>query len=467
MTQRHWLALFGLLGISALCNAQLPLYHDEAYYWVWSRHLALSYFDHPPIIAYMIRAFSGLGHNAFVLRIVNLVCLFGTAAMVYATAERMFSKRTARMAMWIFLMTPIAQIELLITSPDSPLMLMWSICLYTAYRYFDTPTLRFALLTGMFAGLAFLSKYTGALLLPVLLSIMISSPTHRRCLKTAAPYLGLCLCVLFYLPVLIWNAQHGWCSVRYQFHHGVATTLHIHPSLFLLFLAGQFVVFGPLNLAALVMLCRQQVRQLNRHQRSLLWACALPWGGFLLASLFRAQHLHWAGVATISASILLASLIDLTQRIRLYRACLWVGLISAVGLKWLALIPDTPQAKLLDQEAVVPKLIKQLRTPIDPNALLISDNFRTAAMLEFYLPTHPSIWIPQYFFWSNQYRFWPPHTPTNSSVTYLGERSSLKQLKGFNCQTIQNVKFETLYNASTVHQFFVRAQCKLTSAMHP
>ena len=33
-----------------------PLVPDEAYYWVWSRHLAGGYFDHPPVVAYMIRA---------------------------------------------------------------------------------------------------------------------------------------------------------------------------------------------------------------------------------------------------------------------------------------------------------------------------------------------------------------------------------------------------------------------------
>jgi hypothetical protein len=39
----------------AYTGATLPLHPDEAYYWLWSRHLALSYFDHPPMIAYLIK----------------------------------------------------------------------------------------------------------------------------------------------------------------------------------------------------------------------------------------------------------------------------------------------------------------------------------------------------------------------------------------------------------------------------
>src|SRR5512139_3734300 len=34
----------------------LALSPQEAYYWTWSRRLDLSYFDHPPLVAWTIRA---------------------------------------------------------------------------------------------------------------------------------------------------------------------------------------------------------------------------------------------------------------------------------------------------------------------------------------------------------------------------------------------------------------------------
>jgi len=45
-----------LLVLRAIMAAQLPLSADEAYYWLWSQHLAAGYFDHPPMIAWLIRA---------------------------------------------------------------------------------------------------------------------------------------------------------------------------------------------------------------------------------------------------------------------------------------------------------------------------------------------------------------------------------------------------------------------------
>jgi 4-amino-4-deoxy-L-arabinose transferase-like glycosyltransferase len=45
-----------LLLLRAVMAAQLPLSADEAYYWLWSLHPAAGYFDHPPMIAWLIRA---------------------------------------------------------------------------------------------------------------------------------------------------------------------------------------------------------------------------------------------------------------------------------------------------------------------------------------------------------------------------------------------------------------------------
>ena len=48
------------LVLRAVLAALLPLSADEAYYWLWSRHLAAGYFDHPPAIAWLIRAGTSL-----------------------------------------------------------------------------------------------------------------------------------------------------------------------------------------------------------------------------------------------------------------------------------------------------------------------------------------------------------------------------------------------------------------------
>ena len=50
--------LIGVLALLRLLSAwKFPLSGDEAYYWEWSRRLALSYVDHPPLVAWTIALF--------------------------------------------------------------------------------------------------------------------------------------------------------------------------------------------------------------------------------------------------------------------------------------------------------------------------------------------------------------------------------------------------------------------------
>ena len=74
----------------------LPLTADEAYYWMWSKHLAFGYYDHPPAIAWIIRAGTALlGDTAFGVRASGLL-LSGLASWFVWQAARALLKDEAR-----------------------------------------------------------------------------------------------------------------------------------------------------------------------------------------------------------------------------------------------------------------------------------------------------------------------------------------------------------------------------------
>ena len=55
LTRRGAILFVGILALWRLyLSSQLQLHPDEAYYWLWSHRLDLSYFDHPPMVAYFI-----------------------------------------------------------------------------------------------------------------------------------------------------------------------------------------------------------------------------------------------------------------------------------------------------------------------------------------------------------------------------------------------------------------------------
>src|SRR3981081_1326481 len=85
---------FGILALVALRlvpAAWTPLTFDEAYYWMWSKHLAFGYYDHPPMVALVIRAGTlTAGDTELGGRRVALLLALPMSLAVYRTAAILF-----------------------------------------------------------------------------------------------------------------------------------------------------------------------------------------------------------------------------------------------------------------------------------------------------------------------------------------------------------------------------------------
>ena len=95
---------------------------DEAYYWVWSRHLAFGYLDHPPVVAWVIRAGTTMfGTNEFAVRFGAALLGLGTIAAVAATTRRFCADaRAATLAGVILVLSPLLTVVGAVITPDSP-----------------------------------------------------------------------------------------------------------------------------------------------------------------------------------------------------------------------------------------------------------------------------------------------------------------------------------------------------------
>ena len=156
--ERIVLLLFTLFNI--ISNGFIPFYSDETYYWMWSKKLALSYFDHPPMVAYLIKATTLFGDSVMEIRLGAPLMMAGSAYLLFLLAKKIFDEKTALYTFYIFLTAIIVQGGATIISPDTPLIFFWSLTLYVAYLYIDSGQRRYAILTGIFAGALLMSKYT-------------------------------------------------------------------------------------------------------------------------------------------------------------------------------------------------------------------------------------------------------------------------------------------------------------------
>src|SRR5437763_13448803 len=88
------LTISAVVVLRRVAAAFTPLTFDEAYYWTWSKHLAGGYYDHPPMVAVVIRLGTLMaGDTEFGVRLVSILLALPMSFAVYRTAEILFGSR--------------------------------------------------------------------------------------------------------------------------------------------------------------------------------------------------------------------------------------------------------------------------------------------------------------------------------------------------------------------------------------
>ncbi len=212
-----WKIWWVALAVKLALTGWLPLSPDEAYYLVWANHLQLSYFDHPPMVAWLMWLGSIL--TPFAVRWPAVV--LGHLGLVIWSRlfARWFSPKQQLWWLCLALFMPLIGPGSLIVTPDLPLFVTWGLTLLAAQRFIDQPQLKSAILLGLSLGLTALSKYHAILLLPIIALWWRQHRPFRETLRWLVP-LGITVLILL-SPVLIWNYQHDWASFRFQISHGL------------------------------------------------------------------------------------------------------------------------------------------------------------------------------------------------------------------------------------------------------
>ena len=213
------LTVLALVALRLVCAALTPLTFDEAYYWTWSRHLAGGYYDHPPMVAVVIRLGTMIaGDTEFGVRLVSVLLALPMSFAVYRTTVLLFDSARAAASAAVFLnfMLMVAAGTVIVT-PDAPLMAASSFVLLCLGKLLVTGRGAWWLGVGAAVGAALLSKYTALFFGPVILIWLLAVPELRRWLRTPWPYVGGLVALAIFSPVLIWNAEHHWVSFAKQF----------------------------------------------------------------------------------------------------------------------------------------------------------------------------------------------------------------------------------------------------------
>jgi len=219
----RWVGIFAMflalaLGLRLLAMAAVPLIPEEAYYWMYAQHAELSYFDHPPMVAWVIGLGTAVfGHTEFGVRIVGNLLMLGASLLMYRFGQAWFSQAAGVVAALLLQVLPVFFGVGFIATMDSALVFFWMLGLVGLTAALRDNRAWGWYVAGIALGLAMLSKYTGLFFaLGTGLAVVAHRP-WRRHLLTLHPYLSILFAVALFSPVIIWNAQHDWASFRFQF----------------------------------------------------------------------------------------------------------------------------------------------------------------------------------------------------------------------------------------------------------
>jgi dolichol-phosphate mannosyltransferase len=313
-------ALFlGIINLFKLWLARyLPLLGDEAYYNLWSKHLALSYTDHPPMIAWLHLLF---GRSEFGVRLGAISCVLAATWLIYLVGKEAFGRKAGIAAAVLFNLVPTFFAGGFFLTPEQPQLIFWLLSSYLALKIVKTRKKEYWYTLGLAAGLGVLSKFPMLLFAPGLLLFLLLSKENRSWLTKKEPYLAVGIALLIASPILIWNAQHGFPSFV---HHGARLASPNYLNNILNFFVLQFLMYSPpLFIFTLTTLFYGFWKKLSSTDDNSLLLISLSFPAFLaflLVSPFTLVGGHWTSTA-------------------------YLGLIVVICQRWLSL-PPAPMRKI-------------------------------------------------------------------------------------------------------------------------
>ncbi|MBS1260751.1 MAG: Lipopolysaccharide core galacturonosyltransferase RgtA [Calditrichaeota bacterium] len=316
----------GSLIVRLAASALIGPGFDEAYYHEFSRRLAWSYFDHPPLVAFV----AGFGRwltgawAPLTLRLGAVLVFTFALPGFYLLAGRMYGRDAARLALLLPHATPYFLVGAgAFVIPDNALAAawIWALVVTQRLREHTIPRTGGFILLGALAGIALLAKYH-AVLLPA--SLVVASTYDRELRRwwlDLRLYLALLVAAASFAPVIVWNAGNGWISFAEQFGKGTSGEFRLRFDLIGQAIGGQIGYLTPWVAVALYIGAFRRRALGGGKPGGDRWLVAFfltPVIAFTLVGLTRGILPHWTMPGYIAAFALAAGGFAWSRRTRRY-----------------------------------------------------------------------------------------------------------------------------------------------------
>jgi 4-amino-4-deoxy-L-arabinose transferase-like glycosyltransferase len=415
--------LLAAIGYRFWFATQIGLVADEAYYWLWSKHLAASYRDKGPAIAWTIALGTKMfGDTVFGIRFFAVLLSGGVGWLLFDLARRLYDERTALWCLLMALVMPILAVGSILMTIDSLSVFFWALAVLLFWNALHNGRTLTWFWLGLAIGAGFLAKFTNGVQLICIAFFLLWSKEHRPLLISWKTFLMGAAFLLASTPILWWNIQTGWVhAMALHSRSGVTDSFHIRPDQLLRFVGEQFGVISPLfmagiSVAAVALLLK---RGGDLRTRFLLSQFLPIYGLFLFFSLNSAGHGNWTVPALFTGIIFTV----VYWRELAARQPVWhwgISVAFTLALLMTLVLHDTEILHLprrldpLYRAQGWPDFAARLeKDRIEKKAnLLVGSHYSLASLMTFYLPDKPTTYLPPAPYGSSQFTLWPDYQVT-------------------------------------------------------
>lgn len=399
MKNRHfYFFLVGWTLLNLLQAGGTGLDPDEAYYWMYSRDLDWGYFDHPPVIALMIKAGYALFESELGVRLGTV--LIQTATFYFFWLLAGCPRDRDRLFLFVLLLAsmPLLEVYGFIATPDGPL-LFFAVLFFLFYRRFRERDSWFnTLVLGASMAALLYSKYHGILIIGF---TAISSLSLWRIPRF---YLASVFGALLFMPHLYWQYAHDFPSFRYHLAGRDDPYELKHTVSYLL---NQLVIFNPLLFPLLLTALFRKKRAADPPERALEGAFSFVIGGFWLFFLWMTFKGHaepqWTAVLSFPLLLLAFRHAEgrpkFSRRLRIMAA---TGVLLLIAARSIILFGWLEIPALNFQNGEWPEKLKKTA---EGQPVLFVNSYRDPSVYAFYAGEPPYAYTTVVYR-ANQYDIW-------------------------------------------------------------
>lgn len=409
-SQTRLLQLCCLYAVILISSAFFIVPHFDSFYYLdWSRHLAASYYDGPPLVAYLLRGFTTiLGFKLYTLVLFGVATALLSAYCLYQAARALGNRHMALMATALWLFSPLTfQCMVRMITYDNPLILFWISSIVFCLHYIRHPKNRYLYGIGISIGLCLLSKYSAIILVFALLIFITLSKKQRQLFKNPQFYLSILMALAIFSPALIWNSNHHWISFTYQLStHQIATH---HSLASVLYNIGKMIVKNLLPMYNLLLIIvvigwikTRKTKNIPTGIQFLITLLLTFTIIYLIVSSGNKIRSSWLFPITSDLCLLSAYYCDHFQWRKTFNTLLILSIITSAVF----ILGNTLLATYVSIEKPRAIVIHKVKLSAKEKTLPLFSDGWLDSRIYFFLPGHPQIYTLPSCKDSNEYRYW-------------------------------------------------------------